>query len=64
MIRDLSDTAQFIITTHRPELAAQADHFYGISAGADKVSKIMTVSKETVYQFLDQGDNRQGDVRG
>jgi chromosome segregation ATPase len=56
MIRDLSDTAQFIITTHRPELAAQADHFYGVVAGADKVSKIMTVEKDTVWQFLDSGD--------
>jgi chromosome segregation ATPase len=56
MIRGLSDTAQFIITTHRPELAAQADHFYGVVAGADKVSKIMTVEKDTVWQFLDSGD--------
>jgi len=55
MIHSLSDTAQFITTTHRPEMCAQADKFYGVVA-PNKVSNIMTVDKDQVYQFLEQPD--------
>ena len=55
MIHSLSDTAQFITTTHRREMCDQADKFYGVVA-PNKVSNIMTVDKDKVYQFLESPD--------
>ena len=53
MIHDLSDSAQFITTTFRPEMCNQADKFYGVYFNREKVSSVMTIEKEQAYQFLE-----------
>jgi structural maintenance of chromosome 3 (chondroitin sulfate proteoglycan 6) len=53
MIHELSSSAQFITTTFRPEMLAQADKFYGVIFGNDKVSRIETIDKERAQEFVD-----------
>lgn len=53
MIHDLSSSAQFITTTFRPEMLAQADKFYGVYFDRQKVSTIQTIDKENCYEFIE-----------
>lgn len=53
MIHSLSESAQFITTTFRPEMCAQADKFYGVYFNREKVSNVMTIAKDDAYQFLE-----------
>jgi structural maintenance of chromosome 3 (chondroitin sulfate proteoglycan 6) len=53
MIHTLSESAQFITTTFRPELCAQAEQFYGVFYGESKVSHIKTITKDEALQFID-----------
>nr|CAI5848554.1 unnamed protein product [Callosobruchus analis] len=52
MIHELSNEAQFITTTFRPELLEHANKFYGVKF-RNKVSYIECVSKEEVKDFVE-----------
>ncbi|KAI8339568.1 hypothetical protein BC941DRAFT_254380 [Chlamydoabsidia padenii] len=53
MIHTLSKQAQFITTTFRPELLAEADKFYGVTF-QNKVSRIHAISKEYALGFVEE----------
>lgn len=53
MIHELSDTAQFITTTFRPEMLVNASKFYGVTF-TNKVSKIQVIDKEAAKAFVEQ----------
>ncbi|KAF7721275.1 Structural maintenance of chromosomes protein 3 [Apophysomyces ossiformis] len=53
MIHSLSENAQFITTTFRPELLENADKFYGVTFQG-KVSRIHGISKENALGFVEQ----------
>ncbi len=53
MIRELSENAQFITTTFRPEMLVHADKFYGVTF-VDKVSRINVISRDDARQFVEQ----------
>ncbi|KAI8873337.1 chromosome associated protein [Ramicandelaber brevisporus] len=50
---ELSSTAQFIMTTFRPELLEKAEKIYGVTF-QDKVSQIAEVDRDTARQFIMQ----------
>ncbi|VDN07444.1 unnamed protein product, partial [Thelazia callipaeda] len=52
MIHELSETAQFITTTFRPELLASAEKYFGVRF-RNKVSHIDAVSKEQAFDFVE-----------
>ncbi|XP_072027015.1 structural maintenance of chromosomes protein 3-like isoform X1 [Amphiura filiformis] len=52
MIHKLSDNAQFITTTFRPELLESCDKFYGVKF-RNKVSHIDVISKDQAQDFLE-----------
>ncbi|KAF1762028.1 hypothetical protein GCK72_010289 [Caenorhabditis remanei] len=52
MIQSLSDQAQFVTTTFRPELLATAEKFYGVRF-RNKVSHIDAVTREQAYDFVE-----------
>ena len=54
MIQELSSTAQFIVTTFRPEMLVTADKFYGVLFDNQKVSSIRTIKREEAQEFVDQ----------
>ncbi|KAF9303180.1 Structural maintenance of chromosomes protein 3 [Mortierella antarctica] len=53
MIHSLSEKAQFITTTFRPEMLANADKFYGVTF-QNKVSVVRAISKEEALDFVEQ----------
>ncbi|CDH49768.1 chromosome segregation protein [Lichtheimia corymbifera JMRC:FSU:9682] len=53
MIHQMSAHGQFITTTFRPELLANADQFYGVTFQG-KVSRIHEISKENALGFVEQ----------
>jgi len=53
MIHQMSETAQFITTTFRPEMLAEADTFFGVSF-ANKVSDIRPIDKEAALEFVQE----------
>ncbi|MCP9259205.1 Structural maintenance of chromosomes protein [Dirofilaria immitis] len=52
MIHELSQNAQFITTTFRPELLDSAEKYYGVRF-RNKVSHIDIVSKEQAFDFVE-----------
>ncbi|CAB3402190.1 unnamed protein product [Caenorhabditis bovis] len=52
MIHSLSDNAQFITTTFRPELLASAEKYFGVRF-RNKVSHIDAVTREQAYDFVE-----------
>ncbi len=52
MIHKLSENAQFITTTFRPELLESADKFYGVLF-KNKVSHILSITKEKAKDFVE-----------
>lgn len=52
MIHELSDKAQFITTTFRPELLETANKFYGVRF-RNKVSHVDCVTKEQAKDFVE-----------
>ncbi|XP_076317146.1 structural maintenance of chromosomes 3 [Tachypleus tridentatus] len=52
MIHELSNDAQFITTTFRPELLEKADKFYGVKF-RNKVSHIEAVTQEEARDFVE-----------
>lgn len=53
MIHQLSQTAQFITTTFRTEMLANANKFYGVYFDKQKVSTIQTITREEAYEFIE-----------
>ncbi|WVR06340.1 hypothetical protein IAU60_003371 [Kwoniella sp. DSM 27419] len=53
MIHDLSSNAQFITTTFKSEMLAQADKFYGVFFDKQKVSSIKVIEKEEASDFVE-----------
>lgn len=53
MIKELSQDAQFIITTFRPELLAHADQFLGVIFDARKVSTVKQISQDDCMTFVE-----------
>lgn len=59
MIHELSQHAQFITTTFRPELLVHADTFYGVTFN-NKVSNVQSITREDAMLFVeDQGNHGQ-----
>jgi structural maintenance of chromosome 3 (chondroitin sulfate proteoglycan 6) len=54
MIHELSDTAQFITTTFRPEMLETADKFYGVLFNNQKVSSIQSITQQDAHDFVEQ----------
>jgi structural maintenance of chromosome 3 (chondroitin sulfate proteoglycan 6) len=52
MIHELSDTAQFITTTFRPELLEKAHKFYGVRF-RNKVSHVDCVTRDVARDFVE-----------
>lgn len=52
MIHEMSNDAQFITTTFRPELLYHANKFYGVKF-RNKVSHVECVSREEAYDFVE-----------
>jgi len=52
MIHELSEMAQFITTTFRPELLESAEKYYGVRF-RNKVSHIDAVTKEQAFDFVE-----------
>jgi hypothetical protein len=53
MIHELASTAQFITTTFRGEMLAQADKFYGVLFSNQKVSSIRVITKDDAQTFIE-----------
>lgn len=53
MIHALSAHAQFITTTFKSEMLAQADKFYGVFFDKQKVSSIKVIEKEEASDFVE-----------
>lgn len=62
MIGELSEHAQFIITTFRPELVGSADQFFGVIFDNRKISSIKSITQEDAYEFVEAAEGRG--VRG
>ncbi|TFK53843.1 structural maintenance of chromosome protein 3 [Heliocybe sulcata] len=54
MIQSLSSTAQFIVTTFRPEMLHTADKFYGVLFNNQKISSIRSIKREEAMEFVEQ----------
>jgi len=54
MIHELAESAQFITTTFRPEMLAQADKFYGVVFDAQKVSTVRSISRDEAQMFVER----------
>lgn len=52
MLHELSDNAQFICTTFRPEMIQTADKFYGVFF-QDKISTVRSIERTDALQFID-----------
>lgn len=52
MIHELSENAQFITTTFRPELLEHANKFYGVRF-RNKVSHVDCVTREIAREFVE-----------
>lgn len=52
MIEQLSETAQFICTTFRPEMVLKAEKCYGVSY-SNKTSSIDVVNRDDALEFVE-----------
>jgi structural maintenance of chromosome 3 (chondroitin sulfate proteoglycan 6) len=52
MVHSLSENAQFITTTFRPEMLSHADKFYGVTF-LQKVSKVQSITRQDAQQFVE-----------
>ncbi|VDN26434.1 unnamed protein product [Gongylonema pulchrum] len=57
MIHELSQNAQFITTTFRPELLDNAEKYFGVLF-RNKVSHINAVSKQQAFDFVEDDQTR------
>ena len=52
MIQELSENAQFIVTTFRPETLVLADKFYGVTFN-NKISRISVIDRDEAVNFVE-----------
>jgi len=52
MLRELSDDTQFVVITHNRLTAQSAEVIYGVSMGADSVSRVLSLKLEDVEKEL------------
>jgi len=57
MINELSQKAQFIITTFGPDLLKYGDKFYGITY-RNKVSQIRSVTRDEALDFVEENNEQ------
>jgi chromosome segregation ATPase len=55
LVNELSEKAQFIITTFGPDLLKYGDKFYGITY-RNKVSQIRSVTREEALEFVEDNE--------
>ncbi|PWN47834.1 putative SMC3 [Violaceomyces palustris] len=60
MIRELSDGAQFITTTFRPEMVQVAKKHYGVLFDKQKVSSIRSITRDEAHEFVEAASTDQG----
>lgn len=53
MIQQLSENAQFITTTFRPELVGVGDKHYGVFFSAQKVSSLQSITQDEAFRFVE-----------
>ena len=53
MIHEMSESAQFITTTFRPEMLVEANKFYGVVFDSRKISTILTIEQKDAQEFVD-----------
>lgn len=58
LVRELSQRTQFIIITHNRETMRTANMLYGVTMGADGVSKLLSVKLEGDYDEKEDGDTK------
>ena len=63
MVNELSQKAQFIITTFGPDLLKYGDKFYGITY-RNKVSQIRSVTREEALEFVEDNDAQNQAAQG
>lgn len=63
MVRSLSSSAQFIITTFRPELVSQAHSHWGVLFDTRKVSTVRSISEDDAQAFVESNE-RSGVAEG
>ncbi|KAI9599456.1 chromosome segregation protein [Syncephalis fuscata] len=56
LIHELSQEAQFVTTTFRPEMLTHANKFLGVSF-ASKVSRVLDISQAEAIEFIEQEPN-------
>jgi structural maintenance of chromosome 3 (chondroitin sulfate proteoglycan 6) len=56
MIQSLSSSAQFIVTTFRPELVSHAESHWGVIFDARKVSTIKSITEEDAHTFVESNE--------
>jgi structural maintenance of chromosome 3 (chondroitin sulfate proteoglycan 6) len=64
MIRSLSESAQFIITTFRPELVSHAESHWGVIFDARKVSTIKSITDDDAHTFVESNERAGADDDG
>ncbi|CAF3146533.1 unnamed protein product [Rotaria sp. Silwood2] len=57
LINELSQKAQFIITTFGPDLLKYGDKFYGITY-RNKVSQIRSVTRDEALEFVEDNEGQ------
>lgn len=60
MIHELSESAQFITTTFRPELIAVCERHYGVLFNAAKISSIRIITREEANAFVEAATDAGG----
>lgn len=56
MIRELSETGQYICTTFRPELIPHAESFFGVVFNATKISNVKAITADECMSFVDAAE--------
>jgi chromosome segregation protein len=54
LLRELSETTQFIVITHNRNTVQAADVIYGVTMGRDSASQIISMKLEEIPQEMAQ----------
>ncbi|KAK4057964.1 Structural maintenance of chromosomes protein 3 [Microbotryomycetes sp. JL221] len=56
MIRELSESGQYICTTFRPELIPHAESYFGVFFASDKVSTVKNLTADECQDFIEAAE--------
>ncbi|KAK4055631.1 Structural maintenance of chromosomes protein 3 [Microbotryomycetes sp. JL201] len=56
MIRELSETGQYICTTFRPELIQHAESYFGVFFASDKISTVKRLTADECQDFIEAAE--------